>query len=63
MPNGRKYEDWLGTRKGQDWLRKYKESLGAEKKRAGVYEDWIKTTEGKMWLKAVGEDGENPAPS
>jgi uncharacterized protein YjbI with pentapeptide repeats len=58
-----KYEVWLGTPEGQDWLRKYKQDLGAAKKREGVYEDWIKTTEGKMWLKAVGEDGANSGAS
>ena len=62
MSNGQKYEEWLGTAEGQDWLRKYKKDLGAAKKREGVYEDWIKTTEGKMWLKAVGEDGKNHGP-
>lgn len=55
MPNGQKYEGWLGTPEGQDWLRKYKKMLGAYKKGEGVYEDWIKTTEGEMWLKAVGK--------
>jgi uncharacterized protein YjbI with pentapeptide repeats len=54
MPNDQKYEDWLGTPQGQDWIRKYKKTLGADKKEAGVYEDWIKTPEGKMWLKAIG---------
>jgi len=63
MPNGQKYEDWLGTPEGQDWLRKYKKDLGEKKKIEGVYEDWKKTIEGKMWLKAVGEDGENGSPS
>ena len=54
MPDGRKYEDWLGTPQGQDWIRKYKKNLGADKKKAGVYEDWIKTPEGEMWLRATG---------
>ena len=48
MPNGQKYEDWLRSPEGQDWLRKYKKDFGAAKKREGVYEDWKKTTEGKM---------------
>jgi uncharacterized protein YjbI with pentapeptide repeats len=57
MPNGQKYEDWLGTPEGQDWLRKYEKDLGEDKKRAGVYEVWIETTEGKMWFRAVvGQD-------
>jgi uncharacterized protein YjbI with pentapeptide repeats len=63
MPNGQKYENWLGAPEGQDWLRKYKKDLGPRMKRAGKYEDWTKTTEGEMWLKAVGEKGENSGPS
>jgi hypothetical protein len=63
MPNGQKYEEWLGTREGQDWLRKYKKDLGESMKIRGVYEYWITTTEAKMWFKAVGEDGENSDPS
>jgi hypothetical protein len=62
MPDGQKYEDWLGTPQGLDWIRKYKKNLGADKKRAGVYEDWIKTPEGGKWLQAVGEDGETSGP-
>jgi hypothetical protein len=31
MPNGQKYEDWLGRRDGQDWLRKYKKDLGEKR--------------------------------
>jgi len=73
MPNGQKYEDWLGTPEGQHWLRKHEgllrdrlfreDPFRTGKERKGGYENWLKTTEGKMWLKAVGEDGENPNPS
>jgi uncharacterized protein YjbI with pentapeptide repeats len=59
MRDGQKYEDWLGTPEGQDWIRKYKKDLGMHKKEIGEYESWIQTTEGQMWLKAVREDGEN----
>jgi hypothetical protein len=58
MPTGQKYEDWLGTPEGQDWLRNYKKDFGADKKREGAYEYWITTTEGKMWVKVIGQDGE-----
>jgi hypothetical protein len=63
IPNGQKYEDWLKTSDGQDWLRKYKKNLGAYKKRIGEYKSWIQTTEGQMWRKAVEEDGENSGAS
>jgi type II secretory pathway pseudopilin PulG len=63
MPNGQQYGDWLKTPEGQDWLRKYKKNLAADKKRIGEYETWIKTTEGQMWQKAVGEEGENGSRS
>jgi uncharacterized protein YjbI with pentapeptide repeats len=57
MPNGQKYEEWLKTPDGQDWLRKYKCELGAYKKKIGQYESWIQTTEGQMWRKACGDGG------
>jgi uncharacterized protein YjbI with pentapeptide repeats len=63
MPNGQKYEDWLKTPDGQDWLRTYKRFLGETKKVRGEYDTWIQTPEGQMWLKAVGAEGENGDPS
>jgi hypothetical protein len=63
MPNGHKYEDWLQTREGQDWLRTYKKDLEKEKHKEGVYEAWRETTEGKMWLRAIGDDEEISGPS
>jgi len=63
MPNGQKYEDWLKTPEGQDWLRGYKKLLGDYKKALREYDTWIQTPEGQMWLKAVGEEEENGAPS
>jgi hypothetical protein len=50
MPNGQKYEDWIKTAEGQDWLWKYKKNLGAYRQSYGVYKSWIQTTEGQMWL-------------
>jgi uncharacterized protein YjbI with pentapeptide repeats len=63
MPNDQKYEDWLKTTAGLNWLRKHKKDLGEHKKRAGEYERWIHTTEGQMWLRAVEEDLDNADPS
>jgi uncharacterized protein YjbI with pentapeptide repeats len=34
MPNGQKYEDWLKTPKGQEWLR-YKENRGEDGQNSG----------------------------
>jgi hypothetical protein len=49
MPNGQKYEDWLGTLGAQeDWFRKYTKKLGADKKSKGTNETWEKTAEGKQ---------------
>ena len=48
MPNGQKYEDWLGTLGGQDWFRKYTKNLAADKKSKGINETWKRTTEGKQ---------------
>jgi len=31
MPEGQKYEVWLGTCEGQNWLRKDKKNLGEDK--------------------------------
>ena len=63
MPDGQKYEDWLGTPEGQSWLRTVGENLGTHKDREGVYKEWIKTTEGKLWLRAVEDDEEHGGPS
>lgn len=48
MPNGHKYEDWLGTLGAQDWFRKHTKELGADKKSKGTNETWEKTAEGKQ---------------
>jgi uncharacterized protein YjbI with pentapeptide repeats len=33
MPNGQKYEDWIGTLGGQNWFRRYTKNLAADKKK------------------------------
>jgi uncharacterized protein YjbI with pentapeptide repeats len=35
MPNGQKYEDWLKTPEGQDWLNKYKKGSGDDGESTG----------------------------
>src|SRR5215212_1786080 len=56
MREGQKYEEWLGTSDGQDWLKRYKKDLGERKRAHKDYEKWIQTTEGQMWLKAMAEE-------
>ena len=56
VPNGQKYEDWLKTPEGQEWLR-FKESRGTFELEVPEGQDWHRYKEGR------GEDGENAHPS